>query len=635
MSNIRERNAWLTDYVTQAAQSIGPTGDKGDTGDGGPTGPSGGPIGPTGPIGLQGPAGGPTGGRGSTGAKGDRGDTGVKGDTGDSGVQGDTGPQGGVGKEGERGVSGPKGDDGIQGHTGHTGMRGDTGIQGDTGDQGIQGHTGHTGMRGDAGIQGDTGDQGIQGHTGHTGMRGDAGIQGVTGPGGAANHEVLFFNVFDNSYATTTTLANTTTPTPWVCDKEVILTKGDILFHDIRVSGYISTDYDFEWPPGGHKWLLRRSEKTDANLATGSDWYWDSSNSITSKEFKHTFNTQGDHEETIYSMTESIGYDVSYNRWRCDFSGMGGLNNIDDKLTWTITKITNSNYWTPTAELDTNVDIIGKLNVGNLNSTANTQTSTLDVSGDVAITGKLIVYGAIETENIKHNQEILLIKLFDNSYATLSDSVDIQSPSSWIQHKNLLFESGTILFHNIKVSGFISKKYDFEWPENGHKYVIRRSMGENISDSDDEWYWDNSLNFDFKDFKHTFNTQGEHEESTFSMTETIPYEISYNSWRCDISGDGGLNNVDDRLTWTITKIASIPYFTPIEKNSLITYDISSNGVSSFNDISVNSINALNIDGIITLNNILVGDISSNKLTDISNILTSLLIKVIDLSNALN
>jgi hypothetical protein len=606
MSNIRERNAWLTDYVTQAAQSIGPIGPTGDIGPTGPTSYGGPPgdVGPTGIKGDRGPDGGPTGEKGHYGDTGDVGPIGHTGDTGPIGHTGDIGPIGFVGDKGDKGD------------------KGNTGDKGDSGDQGTQG---------ERGIQGDTGHIGIQGDTGHIG------IQGVTGPGGSANHEVRFYSLFDSSSAegTVAGISGPTETTPWITNKSVLLQAGDILFHDVRVSGYIREDYDFDWPKGGHKWILSRSGKENADENTLTDWYWDDVNNGSTKEFRHTFNTQGDHEEAIYSMTETIPYDVSYNSWRCDFSGVGGLNNIDDKLTWTITKITNSNYWTPTTELDTNVDIIGKLNVGNLNSPANTQTSTLDVSGDVAITGKLIVYGAIETENIKHNQEILLIKLFDNSYATLSDSVDIQSPSSWIQHKNLLFESGTILFHNIKVSGFISKKYDFEWPENGHKYVIRRSMGENISDSDDEWYWDNSLNFDFKDFKHTFNTQGEHEESTFSMTETIPYEISYNSWRCDISGDGGLNNVDDRLTWTITKIASIPYFTPIEKNSLITYDISSNGVSSFNDISVNSINALNIDGIITLNNILVGDISSNKLTDISNILTSLLIKVIDLSNALN
>ena len=603
MQSIR-RNKWLVDYVTAASQSIGPTGARGIEGPQGPTGPPEGPQGDTGPQGLKGPEGGPIGPIGHTGAQG------VRGPQGNTGPLGLTGPQGLKGDEGSRGSEGPQG---PHGHTGPLGLTGPQGLKGD---------------------KGSSGSQGPQGPRGLQGSKGDTGVQGVTGPGGAANHEVRFFNLFDNSYATIeSTLTGPSEPTPWVCDQTVLLTKGDVLFHDIRVSGYITPEYDFEWPLGGHKWILQRSEKTNANVALESDWYWDNSNNIANREFKHTFNTQGDHEETVYSMTETIGYDVSYNRWRCDFSGVGGLNNIDDRLTWTVTKITSSNYWTPTSDFETNVDIIGKLNVGNLNNTADTQTSTLDVSGDVSISGKLIVDGAIASENIKLNQEIELIKIFDNSYATINTGLDIVEATPWIQHKNLLFGNGSILFHNIKVSGFISKKYNFTWPENGHRFILQRPTAENLTSIDTDWYWDASFNIEFKDFKHTFNTQGEHEESTFSMTETIPYEVSYNSWRLDISGDGGRNNVDDKLTWTITKITSIPYFTPIEKNSLITYDISSNGVSSFNDISVNSINALNNGGIITLNNTLVGDISSNKLTDISNILSDLLAKVNDLSNA--
>lgn len=603
MANI-QRNRWLIDYVTAASQSIGPTGPRGVEGPQGPTGPPEGPQGDSGPQGPIGPEGGPPGPIGNTGLQGN------------IGPQGHSGPRG---HSGPQGFKGDQGDSGVQGSPGVIGPQGHTGDKGDTGNQGSKGDTGNDGP------------QGVMGPQGEQGIKGDMGIQGLTGPGGAANHEVRFFNLFDNSFATT--LTEPSELTPWVCDETVLLSKGDILFHDIRVSGYITPEYDFEWPLGGHRWILQRSEKTNANLNTHTDWYWDNSNNISTREFKHTFNTQGDHEETVYSMTETIGYDVSYNRWRCDFSGVGGLNNIDDRLTWTVTKITSSNYWTPTSDLEANVDIIGKLNVGNLNNTADTQASTLDVSGDVSISGKLIVDGAIASENIKLNQEIELIKIFDNSYAVTSNGMDIVNATPWIQHKNVLFGNGSILFHNIKVSGFISKKYDFIWPENGHRFVLRRSAGENLTNNHSDWYWDSSLNIDFKDFKHTFNTQGEHEESTFSMSETVPYEISYNSWRCDISGDGGLNNIDDKLTWTITKITSIPYFTPIEQNSLITYDISSNGLSSFNDISVNTINALNNGGIITLNNILVGDVSSNKLTDISNILTKLIITVNDLSSS--
>ena len=563
-TNIFERNKWLIDYVTKAAQSIGPEGPTGETGVMGPTGPSGGPIGPQGNqgndglIGPTGPSGGPVGPIGHTGPIGDVGPIGP------TGVTGPTGPTGDFGPIGPRGVTGP------------------TGIQGPVGPQG------------DQGIQGDTGIQGIQGDTGHIG------IQGVTGPGGSANHEVRFYSLFDSSSAEGT-IAGITGPTgttPWIKRTPVFLRTGDILFHDIRVSGYIRDDYDFEWPPGGHKWILTRSGKEDADKNTTSDWYWDDENSVSGKEFKHTFNTQGDHEEAVYSMSETIPYDVSYNSWRCDFSGIGGLNNIDDKLTWTISKISSSNYWTPTSDISNDIDILGKLNVGNTDTEAINQSSTLDVSGDVTISGRLVVDG------LHLNQEIKFLKVVDNSAATTDTMDTVTEKTPWIRHNPLYFGEGAILFHNIKVSGYVSKTDNFDWPEYGHNFIFRRSTVENATESD-EWYWDSSNNISDKTFKHTFNTQGEHEESTYSMTETVPYEISYNSWRCDISGGGGLNDIDDKLTWTITRLTAIPYFTPVEQNSLINYDISSNGVSSFTDVSIQHLNVVGL---------MEGDISSNDIS---------------------
>ena len=588
-TNILERNKWLTDYVTKAAQSIGPDGPTGATGVIGPTGPTswGGPPGDAGPQGVRGnvgppgPAGGPTGDIGHTGH------IGLTGDTGPTGYTGPRGPIGSIGPIGPIGVIGPTG------VTGHIGVQGIQGIQGPEGPQGIQG------------IQGDTG---------------DIGIQGVTGPGGSANHEVRFYSLFDSSSAegTVAGISGPTGTTPWITNKSVLLQAGDILFHDVRVSGYIRDDYDFDWPKGGHKWILSRSGKENADENTLTDWYWDDVNNGSTKEFRHTFNTQGDHEEAIYSMTETIPYDVSYNSWRCDFSGVGGLNNIDDKLTWTISKITSSNYWTPTSDLDINVNIIGKLNVGNTDTEAITQTSTLDVSGDVTISGNLLVDG------IRLNQEIKFMKVIDNSAATTDTMVTITAKTPWIVHNPLYFGQGSILFHNIKVSGYVSKTDNFDWPEYGHNFVFSRSTKEDAAESD-EWYWDSSNNISDKRFKHTFNTQGEHEESTYSMTETVPYDVSYNSWRCDISGGGGLNDVDDKLTWTITRLTAIPYFTPIEQNSLINYDISSNGVSSFTDVSIQHLNIVGLmEGDISSNDISVnhlnvfglmeGDISSNDIS---------------------
>tara|TARA_B110000483_G_scaffold193001_1_gene229595 strand:- start:1151 stop:2974 length:1824 start_codon:yes stop_codon:yes gene_type:complete len=606
MSNILERNSWLTDYVTQAAQSIGPTGDKGDIG---PTGPTsyGGPrgyVGPTGIKGDRGPEGGPT------GEKGHYGDT------------GDVGPIGPIGHTGDTGPIGHTGDIGPIGFVGDTGDKGNTGDKGDSGDQGT---------RGERGIQGEIGLQGIQGDTGHIG------IQGVTGPGGSANHEVRFYSLFDSSSAegTVAGISGPTETTPWITNKSVLLQAGDILFHDVRVSGYIREDYDFDWPKGGHKWILSRSGKENADENTLTDWYWDDVNNGSTKEFRHTFNTQGDHEEAIYSMTETIPYDVSYNSWRCDFSGVGGLNNIDDKLTWTISKITSSNYWTPTSDLDINVNIIGKLNVGNTDTEAITQTSTLDVSGDVTISGNLLVDG------IRLNQEIKFMKVIDNSAATTDTMVTITAKTPWIVHNPLYFGQGSILFHNIKVSGYVSKTDNFDWPEYGHNFVFSRSTKEDAAESD-EWYWDSSNNISDKRFKHTFNTQGEHEESTYSMTETVPYDVSYNSWRCDISGGGGLNDVDDKLTWTITRLTAIPYFTPIEQNSLINYDVSSNGVSSFTDVSIQHLNVVGLmEGDISSNDISVndirvyGEIYNQKIIDLSNLLTALQTELNDLSNTVN
>ena len=577
MASLNIRNQWLTDYVLKAAQSIGP---QGDTGTIGPTGPSGGPPGPTG----------------------------LKGDPGPTGAFG--GPVGPTGATGSRGLTGPTGIIGATGETGPIGPTGIIGVTGETGPIGPTGIIGVTGPTGEVGPTGDTGGEGIQGAKGDTG---DIGIQGVTGPGGSANHEVRFYSLFDSSSADGT-IAGITGPTgttPWINRQFVDLHSGDILFHDVRVSGYIREDYDFVWPNGGHKWILSRSGKEDADKNIPSDWYWDDDNKLSDKEFKHTFNTQGDHEEATYSMTETITRDISFNSWRCDFSGFGGVNNIDDKLTWTISKISSSNYWTPASDITTNVNILGKLNVGSLNSVAENQESTLDVSGDVSISGNLNVNG------VKLNQEIKFMKVVDNSAATTEqmDNVTVKTP--WISHNPLYFGEESILFHNIKVSGYISKTDNFEWPQYGHTFIFRRSTKQNATIEDD-WYWDSSNSITDKTFKHTFNTQGEHEESTYSMTETVPYDVSYNSWRCDISGGGGLNDKDDKLTWTITRLTAIPYFTPIRENSLINYDISSNGLSSFNDVSVNNIS-------------IMGDISSQKITDLSNLLTTLIASVNNLS----
>ena len=82
------------------------------------------------------------------------------------------------------------------------------------------------------------------------------------------------------------------------------------------------------------------------------------------------------------------------------------------------------------------------------------------------------------------------------------------------------------------------------------------------------------------DFKHTFNRLGEHEEATYSMTETIPNDVSYANWRVDFSGEGGRNNIDDKLTWTITKVHTNQYFSSeiTSSSNISVNNITSNGV---------------------------------------------------------
>ena len=84
-----------------------------------------------------------------------------------------------------------------QGAKGDTGSTGSQGPKGDTGSTGSQGPAGSDGSDGSDGAKGDKGDKGDDGNQG---IKGDTGVQGLTGPGGSANHEVRFFNLFDNYF---------------------------------------------------------------------------------------------------------------------------------------------------------------------------------------------------------------------------------------------------------------------------------------------------------------------------------------------------------------------------------------------------------------------------------------------------
>tara|TARA_B110000008_G_scaffold166121_1_gene166252 strand:- start:638 stop:2914 length:2277 start_codon:yes stop_codon:yes gene_type:complete len=140
--------------------------------------------------------------------------------------------------------------------------------------------------------------------------------------------------IIDNSYATSVTNMNITTPVPWTREKTVEFKKGSVLLHTIKTSGFISSATDFNWPLGGHTWFLRRGENINSLTWNGI--------SDTSYVLRQTFNTILDHEDKDYSFTEEIDADVTYNNWQVDFSGSGAANNIDDKVNWDIVIIGSS-----------------------------------------------------------------------------------------------------------------------------------------------------------------------------------------------------------------------------------------------------------------------------------------------------
>ena len=143
-------------------------------------------LGYTGSQGTQGTQGiqGTTGAQGIQGRQGTTGSQGIQGTTGAQGIQGTTGSQGTQGIQGTTGSQGTTGAQGIQGIQGTTGSQGIQGRQGIQGIQGISGVDGAQGTQGIQGIQGRQGTQGIQGTTGDIGFTGSQGIQGIQGPQG-------------------------------------------------------------------------------------------------------------------------------------------------------------------------------------------------------------------------------------------------------------------------------------------------------------------------------------------------------------------------------------------------------------------------------------------------------------------
>ena len=125
--------------------------------------------------------------------------------------------------------------------------------------------------------------------------------------------------------------------------------------------------------------------------------------------FYHNFISQDVFEEATHTYIEKIDSQYSYTNWRVDISG-DGINHIgNNKLTWDITEFSPK-----------------------LLSTA-------------------------PPSNVRS------ITLFDSSSGT---------SGSWNKYENFFIPGGSIVIHDIKVSGFVSSGY-VDWPSSGHEFIFQ------------------------------------------------------------------------------------------------------------------------------------------------------------------
>ena len=274
--------------------------------------------------------------------------------------------------------------------------------------------------------------------------------------------------------------------------------------------------------PGYVDWPLEGHEFIfQRKTSAAASYTWNSDFSY--QHVKHIFNAQEVHEEQVYTMMETIPNEVNYTHWKCDISGDGARTDSTDKLTWKMIVITPSDYTTTP-------------------------------------------------------QRTEVINIFDDTSPNTSSG---SAPHPWTSNKSVFFKSGTILFHNLKLSGFVQSGGGFVWPTGGHKWILRRQESGSLTwDATDTSYV----------LRHTFNRQVDHEEDYFAFTETLLNDVTYTNWQIDFSGGGALNDATDKINWSITAMSPKSlYISPIPEDSTIIYDISSNGLSTFRDISTERI----------------------------------------------
>ena len=206
--------------------------------------------------------------------------------------------------------------------------------------------------------------------------------------------------------------------------------------------------------------------------------------------------------------------------------------------------------------------------------------------GDLSVNGKIFSSDGLVGGGSGTTQNIQLLKVFDNLSATTDQDPNGTTP--WISQNTLSFDASSILFHNIKTSGYVTPGGGFTWPLGGHQWILRR--GDNSNNL--SWDGDTSSNI----LRHTFNRQGDHEHENFSFIEEITSDVSYSHWQCDFSGGGARNNNQDKITWTITNISSSTSFNNVGGSGSNSENASFDNISSYtsnstttflNDVSVN------------------------------------------------
>ena len=181
----------------------------------------------------------------------------------------------------------------------------------------------------------------------------------------------------------------------------------------------------------------------------------------------------------------------------------------------------------------------------------------------------------------------------------LSSASDVSTNTTWTSSLPVTINANSLVFHNIKVSGYLTTGY-IDWPMSGHEFIFQRRINGSAS-----YTWDSSK--DYEEVKYIFISQDNHEEVTYTILEKVPNTVTYDRWKCDISGDGARTDSTDKLTWEMTVVTPSDYLNPNShfnalaigasnaKNFNHTFDVS--GTSNFighisaNDASFGTIDA--------------------------------------------